>query len=344
MATGAKSARFARYALVGLTLFVIAVAVGIFAFETDDCLRWPAVNEFAPTRAKPFGYWIARDYQNTNPAPDILVFGDSQLGGLRSADAKVAGTKLDFVLDHRSYALESALETANFEKEPKTFIASQPGCLVSDYLVMAESLFSDLRKPKLVVLTVTPRVFLSNGLACPGNSQYYRYFASNMPLGTMYDLAFPSLGSKLHAVVQSMMRTPVSTVAPGKYVFLPNDRQVFSDALQMYPSNFSFSSKDCKHQIRFLEETLACLNKNKIRTIVVSMPMLKTESVSQFRLLQNGLAKEILGACETNDAEYLDITDDSRFTKTDFLDPIHLSQNGGEKFANILAEFISKMR
>lgn len=344
MATGAQSVRFlrlAKHAIVGLTLLTGALAVGNYSLETADCLRWPAANEFASTRAKPFGYWIARAYQNCELAPDLVIFGDSQLGGLRSADAKVAGAKLDFALDHRSYALESQLNHDGGEK--RTFVLSQPGSLISDYLVISESLFTDLRKPKRVVLTVTPRVFLNNGLPFPGRSEYYRYFSSTVPLGAMYDLAFPTVGSRLHAVFQSMVRSPISTIAPGQFVFLPDDQQTFDEKVKMYPDNFSYDIKDYEHQIRFLDETLKFFQEQKIAVNVVSMPMLKTESASAFRKLQPGLSSDISHTCKKYDATFLDLTDDNSFSKEDFLDPIHLSQAGGEKFATVLAAHLNEI-
>lgn len=340
MARRAKSVRFARHMIAGLFLLTGALAFGNVWAETSECWRWPRANEFAPTCAKPFGYWIARDYQSSTSTPDIFVFGDSQLGGLRSADAKVAGTKLDFALDHRSYAIESQLNHDGGEL--RTFIVSQPGSLVSDYLVIAESLFSDLRKPKRVILTVTPRSFLSNGLPFPGRSDYYRYFSSSVPLGAMYDLAFPTVGSKLYAVFQSMLRAPISTMAPGQFVFLPDDKQVFNDKIKMYPDNFVYSSKDCEHQMRFLDETLRFLQKQKIEASVISMPMLKSEDVAVFRKLQPQLSSEIQDLCKQYDAEYLDLTEQDSFTKKDFLDPIHLSQSGGEKIASILSSYLTE--
>ena len=128
---------------------------------------------------KPIGAWLQNDYARSD-APAILILGDSQLGGLRSADAKVAGRKLDFALDHRGYPVENELRKINFTTEPsrldvsnalsklgfanslnhtpgnsrfasggitsaspKVFIASQPGSIASDYYVMTKSLISE---------------------------------------------------------------------------------------------------------------------------------------------------------------------------------------------------------
>jgi hypothetical protein len=338
MATGANSGRFTQHTIAVLLLITGAIAIGKFWSETSECWRWPRANEFAPTCAKPFGYWIARDYQSTASAPDIVVFGDSQLGGLRSADAKVAGTKLDFALDHRSYTIESQLNHNGGEL--KTFIISQPGSLVSDYLVIAESLFSDLRKPERVILTVTPRAFLGNGLPFPGRSEYYRYFSSSVPLGAMYELAFPTVESRLYAVFQSMVRAPIPTMAPGQFLFLPDDKQVFNDKIKMYPDDCVYTIDDCQHQMRFLGETLRYLHSQEIEASVVSMPMLKCRNAEALRKLQPELSSEIKGLCKKYEATYLDLTDDNSFSRNDFLDPIHLSQSGGEKIAMVFSSFL----
>lgn len=334
MTTGAKSAQFAQHAIVGLALIAIAAIVGFFAIETEDCLRWPRPHEFAPTSAKAYGYWIARDYQNTTTAPDVVIFGDSQLGGLRSADAKIARRKLDFALDHRSYATETKLPNL------QTFVVSQPGGLISDYLIVAESLFSNGHKPKAVVLTVTPRVFLNNGLSCPGASEYYKYFSSNVPLGALYDLVFPAFMNKLQAIAQSVFRQPLPKVAPGQFLFLPDDRQGFND-LDLYPKNFSFKPEDYKLQLQVFETALAYFKREEIETVVVSTPMLRTSSIEAFSKLHDSLSAEIAAVCARQNAVYFDLTNNKQFTKSDFLDPIHLSQDGGAKLAGVLAHCLS---
>jgi hypothetical protein len=329
----------------------------------------------ASSKSKPIGAWLMEAYERSS-APDIIVFGDSQIGGLRSADARVAKRKLDFALDHRSYALESELRNFNtthsINREEisnalsrlgyanslstsssdrslngiasaKVFVASQPGCLASDYFVMANALFSEDKKPLMAIITINPRTFLDNGLACPGDSQYFRYFVKHTNLDSeIFEHAYPSFGNKFTATIKNITRSKINQVDIGQFVFLPDDAQVFNERAILYPPNFSFQARSCSHQIWFLEKTLAFLKDRNIKTVVISMPLLKSESIKGLRSLHDSLKTQISDLCEKNAAGYLDLTNDNRFLTNDFLDPVHLSQAGGAKFAHLLPQYITE--
>ncbi|MDZ4837094.1 MAG: hypothetical protein SGJ27_25195 [Candidatus Melainabacteria bacterium] len=328
---------------------------------------------------KTIGAWLQNDYARSD-APAVLILGDSQLGGLRSADAKVAGRKLDFALDHRSYAVESELRKINFttgpsrldisnalsklgfanslnhpasssrfatggvtSASPKVFIASQPGSIASDYYVMTKGLISEKKKPEIAVITINPRTFLDNGLACPGDSSYFRFFAKHASLnGPSYNKAYPEFRDKSTAFWKNIVRSPIDQVAVGQFVFLPDDAQSFNDKTLIYPPNFSFEPQSCRHQIWFLNETLTYLKTANIKSIVVSMPMLQEKQIAAFKKLHDSIKGEIAESCQKNEAVYVDLTDDNRFVSSDFLDPVHLSQNGGAKVAKLIAQYATE--
>ncbi len=270
------------------------------------------------------------------------------MGGLRAADAQVAGRNLDFVLDHRGYALERALNGDAQSGLNRVFVASQPGPLVSDYYAMVRALITSDRKPDLVVLAVAPRDFMSNGLSYPGASQYFRFFSplidwqGALPLR---DLAYPSLSSRFDSSVRQIIGPHVPACGAGKFVFLRQDKQRYKDIdIDGDCHEESLASTSVTTQLAFFEETIAWLRKAPCTVVVVSLPLLSTHQKSRsFTTELNGRiartcaeGKGLPGAC----VSFLNLSVDKRFIKEDFLDPIHLSQAGGHKFANIVSNWI----
>lgn len=365
--------RLKRNAISFFGLAIIAIAVCIFVLQ-----KWQdSVTESSPS--KPICAWIEKDYTAAK-APTVVIFGDSQLGGLRSADAKVAKRKLDFVLDHHGYSIENELQVINHSaapsrldisnalsrlgfantlsagdrpseyneggllRSPKVFIACQPGSIVSDYYAMSKGLISEKKKPAVAIITVNPRSFLDNGLSCAGDSDYFRFFARRSTLDNeIFNTAYPSLQSKFNFAMKNTFRAPIAQVAVGQFVFLPDDQQHFRDNL-IYPQNFSLHADTCRHQIWFLNETLKYYNALKIKPIVVSLPLLfRNDSIAKLKTLHDELKSPICDTCKSQNAKYFDLTTDTRFDESDFLDPVHLSQNGGAKIAKILSEYIAKI-
>lgn len=363
-----------RNLLISFGLAIAVIAAALFAWP-----QWSDANS-ETARSKPIGAWIEKDFNSGEP-PAIVIFGDSQIGGLRSADAKVVNRKLDFALDHRGYAIETELKkincttapsrldisnalsrlgyanTLNSEKptsefneggllrSPEVFIASQPGSIASDYYAMSKSLITEKRKPSIAIITINPRSFLDNGLTCPGDSEYFRFFARRTNFDSdVQNEAYPELRNKINFVINKFMPSHrLNQVAIGEFVFLPDDRQGFHDRL-LYPADYSLNAKKCGHQIWFLNKTLRHYNQMKVKTIVVSLPLLtKSDSIVSFKELHDQLKVPITEACAKQNAEYLDLTTDDRFVENDFLDPVHLSQSGGAKLAGVLSQQIAKI-
>lgn len=358
------------FSILGLAIFTIAIA--LFAWH-----QWSNATSDRADR-KPIGAWIEKDF-NTGETPAIVIFGDSQLGGLRSADAEVANRKLDFALDHRGYAIERELKKVNCAtapsrldisnalsrlgfantfvgssrpseygesgllRSPKVFIASQPGSIASDYYAMSKCLITEKRKPAIAIVTINPRSLLDNGLTCPGDSDYFRYFARRTTFDSaVYNVAFPKLQNKIKFALTNIAPPATYQVEVGQFVFLPDDQQTFTDRL-LYPINFSLNEESCRHQIWFLNETLKHYRALKIKTILVSLPLLsKSPSIEALSKLHGQIQSQISEACANNSAEYIDLTNDNRFAESDFLDPVHLSQSGGAKLAGVLTEHIAQ--
>lgn len=295
-------------------------------------------------QAEPIGWWIARDFLRQPKASNIVLFSNSQLGGLRAADAKAADKQLDFVLDHRSYSVEKALSSNG--DGTTVFISSQPGSNVSDYYAMVNALFSDERKPELAVFALAPRDFMGNGLDYPGDSQYYRFFSRCRSAAELNDIAYPDWQSKFDSLIKETFDYQIPKVRTKQFVFLPADKQVYRETAVPYSSkNWQIDSPMFTQELTIFDSMLAILNRENVKVLVVLLPFAEPTNnpgeAKVLSLLQKKFQNHAIVNQSGQDLFLLDLSSDSRFNKADFLDPIHLSQNGGDKFAKIVAEFIT---
>lgn len=285
-----------------------------------------------------YGSWILKDWLAKGRHVDILVLGDSQLGGLRAADAEKAGRSLDFVLDHRGYELEAA-----FRQPTSVFISAQPGCLLSDYYAILRGLLDRSKDgaPRLVVLAVSPRVLLTNGLSCPGESEYYRFFAKTTDLNDAYVLAYPSIADRLLERIHERFGKPLSSVKQSQFVFLPDDAQVYQER-ELIPANFRVDQLSMEHQIRFLQKSVAFLRSKRIDCLVVLMPVKRGQSNRRYQLMSQELLSRLTSLSSSDKFWFISLDDNRLFQKEDFLDSIHLSQRGGQTFAKAIAHRLNR--
>ncbi|MBX9671569.1 MAG: hypothetical protein K2X93_28530, partial [Candidatus Obscuribacterales bacterium] len=247
-----------------------------------------------------------------------------------------AGRKLDFVLDHRGYKLESILATG----PSSVFVSAQPGSLVSDYYATLRALVDRSRcTPRMVILTVSPRVFLNNGLSYPGESDYYRYFSTVTNLEEADALAYRSVFDRLGEDVRSRMRRPLLAVQPSQFVFLPNDLQIYQER-QLMPPDLRVEQVSMNNQLGFLQKTINFLNAKKIYCLVVSMPVASGPTHQKYRRISIELCKKLAPLSSSKDFSFINL-DNMRFQNDDFLDSIHLSQKGGETFAKAIAGYLN---
>ncbi len=321
-----------------ITLNGHVIAIVVFLLAILSTLLF--IQKNAPLNDDSYGAWILKDWLAEGRNCQIVILGDSQLGGLRAADAKQAGRTLDFVLDHRSYQLEAALASAN---PAFVFVSAQPGCLISDYYAILRALIdrsqSSRKRPRLVILTVSPRVFLTNGLSYPGESDYYRYFSTVTNLEETAALAYPSFVDRMVENLKSRIAKPRLSVKRSQFVFLPNDMQVYQER-QLIPRDLRVDRASTEHQIRFLQKTIEFLKMKEINCLVVLMPVASGSTQKQYRGMSAELCKKLTTLSSSEDFSFTSLDNGKLFKTEDFLDSIHLSQKGGETFARTIADYL----
>jgi hypothetical protein len=164
--------------VVALVLFILANAlVGPLGKASTTCID-PLRFQDSPAAFKdgrPGSWWITRSYLQEVSAPEVVLFGSSQLGGVNAADAKLLSRKLDWVLDHRCQIMQQAL-AQRIGSPVSVFVCGLPGAMISDHYLISRSLFP-FKKPSLVILTVAPRDFIDNFLPEISSTEPYRFFS-----------------------------------------------------------------------------------------------------------------------------------------------------------------------
>lgn len=211
-----------------LSSFLVALA--LFAAANAALGKLPAVSgpklaaesfedsSDAMKNGRPASWWISRAYLKQPSAPDVVLFGSSQMGGVQAADAKLQGRRLDWVLDHECQILEGSLDD-RLKKKTSVFICGLPGAMISDHYVISKSLFP-LNKPGLVIITVAPRDFIDNFLPDVNATEPYKFFSrylSHDP--SARKLLFTTLNDQLEQAAASVVPIKnVSGLVPWKHI------------------------------------------------------------------------------------------------------------------------------
>lgn len=327
-------------------------------------------NQRETDTAEPLTWWLTRDYLTRTPPPDVVIFGSSQIGGLRSADARAAGKKLDITIDHQSYLLEKLLQEQT-GKQHSVFVAQHPGTLVADFLVMSETWFSVANKqPKIVVITLTARDFLSDSRPYIGSGAAFRCLSKYVDLDDLTWIVYPNTQSRLNWLLAQRVaprmfpsdssqrngpNTPDSQVSNGnsttnggaefrlsrgRVFFEDVDRQ---DYLPMEYPQKAYEKPDLNFNSEMLcfLRLLEFLEQKQIKVFVIGTPLYAPDRAEVDKQCWSRFSPRISQACKQHNARFLDLTDSNEFLKDDFLDPVHLGIKGGTKLAIEIAKLIS---
>jgi hypothetical protein len=325
-------------------------------------------------QAKSWSYWVAKGYIEQNRAPDVVLFGSSQMGSaIACADAQLRESLVDTVTHKELWSLESELTKQLSGRPVRVFNASIPGCMISDVDLMSKVLFRDSgMKPKVVVLGIAPRDFLDNTLTSPSGTEPWHFFSQFVPTYEWPAQAFPDFFANLDwQVNQHTMRelaplaqallgtthvdeqqalegkksdTPLAAVLgtlgevkAGQWIVPANIPPMWKDNSAEYKNRF----RDSRHPIykterQFFKAFLARMKKEEIQVIVVGMPSLPVNRALLPDRFWARFHNDMATACGENTAVYLPLYSDPEFEIADYLDTVHLDATGGLKlFARI---------
>ena len=383
-ASADKKSYFLSSFLVALMLFAAAnAALGKLPAVSSPKLSAENFKDSsdAMVNGRPASWWISRAYLCQPSAPDIVLFGSSQMGGVQAADAKLQGRRLDWVLDHECQILEVAC-SERLEHKPSVFICGLPGAMISDHYVISKSLFP-LVKPSLVIVTVAPRDFMDNFLPDVASTEPFKFFSRYLSQDpAARKLLFTSWNDQLQnavsnvvplknvsglvpwKVVASSLPLPAvpsggatkssptgwlfslnsdnDNVKPGQCVVLPSMPTQYIDNSVEYAKRY----KNCnppfyKKEVEYFDALLKFGQHENIKIMVVDMPLTAVNRSLLPPIFWASYKGGLQAACAQNGACYLDLSADPTFVAADFVDTVHLNAGGGKKLVYKIADTVS---
>lgn len=324
-------------------------------------------------------WWFSHAYLNEIPAPDLVLFGSSQLGGLQAADAKFLRTPQDYVLDHKCVSVEKHLHDQNLFAN--CFSIGIVGSMISDHFMISKVLFTPQNSPKIMVVTISPRDFIDGYLSSVTSTEVFRWFSPYLPNATLgadflsdpmekatwfttsglplrkafrnthsemdsADLTLPESKDAWHRVEQDPLLTTtkdsLTNLRPGQCIVSPDMQEFFLDNSGDYKKRYSKPSGPMfEHQLTCFNKMLSEAKSRKINVLVVGMPL----DCTNWQLLPDSFWSDyrarVQKACVNNAATFMDLSHDAEFGRGDFVDGVHLSARGGWKVAERIASVIA---
>jgi hypothetical protein len=359
-------------------LFVVGNALTGELFVTQQTLakEIDLTETVAVEKRKPWSWWLCKAYMGEHPAPDVVLFGSSQVGSaLVTADAQTDFKVVDALTHRRASTLQKEL-LKQTGQEISVFSLSAPGQMISDAYMLSRVLLKPGHQPKLVVFGVAPRDFIDNTMTCaastepykfltkfetPGNLSWMAYegdfwsrmqcFVDGMPMkrfGTDLMSTFASAAEEQRPATEKKNNNPLSAISgaeaiPGAWKVPANiPRTLWIDNTKEYKHRFkNYNPPLYAGQMQFFKEFLTEMRSQGIKVLVVGMPTMPMNRELLPQKFWTKFRTAVASACEENGASWLDLTADGNFQKSDYLDTVHLNAYGGIKLFNTIAREVN---
>lgn len=162
--------------------------------------------------------------------------GSSQMAcALASAEMNDRAYPIDLVVHRNSDTAESMLKARSGIRSSTCSLALG-GAMISDQYMMARALFSEGKKPQLVVLGLNPRDFIDNTLETMSSTEVFRLLSPHVALGELTSLVYSDLPSwfgwqvkRISAPGIAAARTlAADTLSLAEVVLPPEDRTILN--------------------------------------------------------------------------------------------------------------------
>lgn len=176
------------YVLVNLILAVVLQAGG-FNKPKELTLKAVQSSNYETRGEGPWVWWVARSYLS-RPTPDVVILGSSQMGSaIFSAEAEHRGKNLD-TCDERGVTRLTDMLHKSAGVSPSVFNFAMGGAMVSDHLLVAESLLKGAHKPKVAIIGVNPRDFIDNSLPSACATDCFHFLEPYADLSKLAPLSY----------------------------------------------------------------------------------------------------------------------------------------------------------
>jgi hypothetical protein len=378
-----SKANFVSRFLLAALLFVVANALlGRVSAITTPKLKAENFQDIseASQSGRPCSWWLTRAYLNEESAPDIVIFGSSQMGCLAGADSRFQNRKLDFVMEKRCRVFEAMLKEQT-KSDASAFVCAAPGQMISDHYLIAKTLFP-IRKPRLIVISLAPRDFIDNFLADVSSTEPYRFYLpylsddaqakklllSSWPeqmkdyIGRLFPLKNVSQSISWSGLIQKLplpalpvrseqrdigwlfsVNADSDLMHPYMCMTVPKMPSQFKDNTLEYSKRYHNCNPPIyRKEVASLNELLEYAKDEQIKVLVVAMPLTAMNRALLPAVFWTNYKVAIQTACAQNQAKLLDLSEAEGFDRGDFIDTVHLSQDGGVKLVGRITQAIAQ--
>ena len=188
-----RPSRWVRFPFALVLFFALNFAVEQLMADHRRVLDEAAIqNSDSEARQQgPWAWWLSRAYLMRRKAPDIAIFGSSQIGAATfSADAANLRKDLDCVTHRNLSTLEMAIDKMSGH-HLDTVNLGMGGAFISDAFMLSRSLFHEGQQPSMVIITINPRDFVDNDLAAPSATEPFKFLLPYVNLNGLEQAAYP---------------------------------------------------------------------------------------------------------------------------------------------------------
>lgn len=148
-------------------------------------------------------WWAVKDWQQRQPAPDLLLLGSSlMLSVVHDGDATYLGQTQDAVYHHRSVLLEDLIRK-RCGLSLSSFSMAIGGQMASDAYAIVSTLFRPGDAPKLIVYGIAPRDFIDSMCIDPSSTETYRFMIHAGNFALLAKAGHDSFWNRLEAALSS---------------------------------------------------------------------------------------------------------------------------------------------
>lgn len=338
----------------------------------------------ASQSGRPCSWWLSRAYLDEKNSPDVVLFGSSQLGCLAGADARFQNRKLDFVTDKRCKIFESKLkEQTRYDasvfscgspgqmisdhyliaksffplRKPRLIVLTlAPRDFIDNFLAdvtatesyrfFAKYLSDDAASRKLLLASWPEQVkdSIEHLFPMKGVSQLIPW---NSLIGRL-PLPSPAQKQEEKELGWLFSVNPDSDLMhPLMCMTLPEMPRDFKDNTLEYSKRYHNCNPPIYlKEVAFLNQLLQYAQEEKIKVLVVGMPLTAANRALLPEVFWSNYKMAVKTACAQNQAALLDLSDaqSQGFVTSDFIDTVHLSQDGGEKLIGKITTAIAQDR
>lgn len=369
------------FVVAALAFLVVNLVVGKVVGKSDGriCREMFNEKEYHQPFYGSWCWWLTKEYVDTQPSPDVVVLGSSQINtAVLATDAHESQQVIDTLTHREITSLERRLNDVS-GGNLKAFNAAIAGSVASDYYMVAKALFGGYAKPKLVIIGVSPRDFIDNQLPVASATDPFRFFSQFVDTGKLTELAYPDPITRLnaqialtfdklplrqvHSIVDTYLlgqkkdetkkhsgnallaavSNAAQVVKPGEWMIPANMPPIYVDNSYEYVKRYKDPNPPTYPiQLAFFDELLSWLAKENVKVLVVGMPTRPENRALLPPAFWSNYRITLKALCERNGAYFVDNSHCSDFEKSDFVDTVHMNASGGAKILDVFAEGIAK--